>query len=238
MPKDKIKKLDTHKKIKSAEELNKRKHKDESSFKKTKDKEKSKKSEKVKKDKKTNKSKEDAPKKKRGRPFGAKTVNKAPIDTVGYSQLSADAQRIYDLLEIKENEGAITLTQKAMLQTVIKMMPVAEQKYYEFMNDRAVYAFNALVTQARELIADVQAGQDKSKVLDNVLYNLIQPQIKMFANFLLGTNHQLKKEIKKLVKEKYHKELDHVIDESVKSMGSYAQEMFNDLKERLPTALD
>lgn len=194
-----------------------------------------KKKEKLKKERK--KSKE--PGRRPGRPKGSKTQNREPLDVEGYSALSNDAQKIWDMLEAKENDNAITLTQKAMLQTVIKMMPEAEKRYFESKSaHQAVYAFNALVTSARELIADVQASEDKSRVADKIIHELLQPHILAFANFLLESSFYLSKHLKKLVKESKHRELQKIIDEDTRSKGNYAQEMFKSFKEQLPKVLE
>lgn len=192
-----------------------------------------------KKEKSSKKKNEDAPKKKRGRPFGALTKNRAGPDIEGYSSLSKDMQVIINMLEDKENDSAITLTQKAMLQTVIMMMPEAEKRFFEQKSaHQAVYAFNALVSTARELIADVQAAEDKSKVIDRIIYDLLEPQILSLVNYFLESNFYLVKQLKPFVKEKHHKKLQDILNEATKSSGAYAKEMFATFKERLPTALE
>jgi hypothetical protein len=192
-----------------------------------------------KKEKSSDKKNKDAPKKKRGRPFGALTKNRAGPDIEGYSALSKDMQVIVDMLEDKENDSAITLTQKAMLQTVIMMMPEAEKRFFANTSaHQAVYAFNALVTTARELIADVQAAEDKTKVIDRIIYDLLEPQILSLVNYLLESNFYLVKQLKPLVKEKHHKKLQDILNDATKSSGSYAKEMFATFKERLPAALE
>ena len=177
------------------------------------------------------------PKRKRGRPFGAKTKHRSGLDSDGLESLPEATQKILSMLE-SQDDSLVVLTQKLMFEKVLMLLPEVEERYYEAPTQQNVYAFNAVVTQLRELIADFQAKQDNSKVLDNILYTVLQPTLLSFVQFLMDSNHNLNKQLKELVKESKHKKLKDIIDNTTKSMGAYGQEMFATLKERLPSALD
>lgn len=153
------------------------------------------------------------------------------------SLFGKDSLKIQKLLEKNENDNAIILANRAMLQSVLDLIPLAEQDYRERRTDRSVYALNALLSQARELISDIQAANDKTIVIDRIIFDILQPQIINLANQLINSNYELKRRLKEHVAKGSTKEVTVILDDMSKSLGAYSNSLFNQLKERISAAL-
>lgn len=154
------------------------------------------------------------------------------------SMFGQDNLKIQELLDVKENDNAIALAQKAMLKSMFDILPIAETQYREWKNERAAYAFAALVDKARELIADIQAANDRSLVTDRIIYDILQPTMMTLGQFLIDTNYQMKRDLQEYIDPARLKEAHKSIDTTSKSSAQYINAMFNDLKDRVTKAMN
>lgn len=89
----------------------------------------------------------------------------------------------------------------ALFGIVMNMIPQAEEQYYKFGNERAAYAFNALVSQAREISNDIRMVSDLTQQADRV-FQLFLIGYRKYAEALVDDTYRLKKEIASLIKSK------------------------------------
>lgn len=153
------------------------------------------------------------------------------------SLFGQETSKIQELLTNRENDNAIDMANRAMLNSLLDLIPIAESRYRDDPRQSNAYALSNLISQIRELIADLQATADKSLIVDKVVYDILQPTMLTLAQFLIDTNYQLKKEIDPLLHQEKLKEAHTTIDSMSKSSGQYVQLMFNTLKERISKAL-
>ena len=130
------------------------------------------------------------------------------------SQFALPAKKIQALIDDNNNDGAITLTQKALLKMMIDLIPLAEQKVRESDSTRGIYQINALVSQARELIADIQSNRDQAMIVDTIMANIIQPNMVSITQFIVDSQYQLKREIQDKVKTEHVRDVSTAIDMS------------------------
>lgn len=154
------------------------------------------------------------------------------------SMFGQDNLKIQELLDVKENDNAIALAQKAMLKSMFDILPIAESQYREWKNERAAYAFAALVDKARELIADIQAANDRSIVTDRIIYDILQPTMMTLGQFLIDSNYQMKRDLHEYFDPARQKEANKAIDTTSRSSATYINAMFNDLKDRITKAMN
>lgn len=148
-----------------------------------------------------------------------------------------DSLDIQDLLENRENDNAITLARKAMLQMSLDLIPLAEQDYRDRRTDRAVYALNALLSQVRELIADIQADSDRTEVINRIIVNTLQPNILLLGNQLVGTTFELRRRLEEHIEKGSRKAVKQILEDTSKDLGAFAQGLFNDLKDKITKEL-
>lgn len=153
------------------------------------------------------------------------------------SMFGQDNLKIQELLDVKENDNAIEIAQRAMLKSLFDILPIAESQYREWKNERAAYAFGALIDKARELISDIQAANDRSIVTDRIIFDILQPTMMTLGQFLIDSNYQLKRDLVEYIEPSKLKEAHKAIDISSKGAATYIQAMFNDLKVRVTKSL-
>jgi hypothetical protein len=85
------------------------------------------------------------------------------------------ADQIQHLLETSQNDSAVNLMQKRVLQAVVDLIPYAESNVRGSQGARGVYAFNSLVTSIRELMSDLQATKDRGAIGAHMVEKVIRP---------------------------------------------------------------
>ncbi len=148
-----------------------------------------------------------------------------------------DSTKVQDLITNKDSDSAIDLAQKSMLKMMIGLIPIAESQYREFKNERAAYALNALVSQARELIADIQSTKDRSTVADAITLNVINPTFISLGQFIIDSNRYLRKELAESVDVKDLMEVTAALDKNMRGIGQYLQQTMEQLNERISKML-
>ena len=86
------------------------------------------------------------------------------------------ADKILSLLEDEQQtDGALTLIQRTLLQTMVDVLPVVERGVRRSRAKRGVYQLNQVVSQIRELMQDMQALKDKGQLGVSVSDRVIRP---------------------------------------------------------------
>lgn len=153
------------------------------------------------------------------------------------SLFGQESVRIQELLLDKHTDNAIDNANRALLRATLDLIPIAEGRYRDDSRQSNAYALNTLINQARELIADIQASDDKSVVTDRIVYDIIKPTMMTFAQFLIDGNYQLKRELADNLKPDRVKQSHEIIDQTSKGSAQYIQAMFKDLRDRVTKSL-
>lgn len=148
-------------------------------------------------------------------------------------------KEIMSLLDRDKNDSAISLTRKQMLRTIIDLIPMAEQSYRKFPSDRNVYALNNLMSQAREIIAELQSDTDRDLVMHRLTSNVISPQASLLANYLIEANFSLKSRMKSYITSKSEeKAVGKLIDDMTKEIGSALKESLEHISKGVAIVLN
>lgn len=82
---------------------------------------------------------------------------------------------IIQMLEDSDSDGALTLLQKSLLQSVIGVLPHLEATVIKSKGRFGAHQFNLTVSQLREFLADIQAMRDRGQVGVRVVQQTVQP---------------------------------------------------------------
>ena len=148
-----------------------------------------------------------------------------------------ESKKIRQFIEGKEDDTASLMAQRQLLSMLIDLIPVAESTYRKDSRQSNAYAMTSLISQIRELIHDIQSTQDRGRVADSIVYNILQPMILSFAQFVVDNNHHTKRDLKEIVDARSQRELDSVMNKQAKALGAYMQSFFEDLKARITKEL-
>ncbi len=156
-------------------------------------------------------------------------------DTSSY--LKEKSRKIRKLVKKGENDAAAELIMRTLTSVLLDLLPIAEAKYREDPRQGNAYAFNNLVSTARELVTDLQANTDKSVVIDNIIFNILQPASTTIVTFLIDTNFSTKKELASYIKAEHVKEANDLIDKMSKSYVAFLKAVLVDIQDRIAAAL-
>jgi hypothetical protein len=116
------------------------------------------------------------------------------------ANFGANAQVIIDMLESNDNDGALTLLKKRLLQTVIDVLPDAEKFLRDSGGAKGTYAFVTLISQIRELITDIQSDHDRRHIARNICEEVLRPAFMDIAQNLITQHHGLRKSTEHMLK--------------------------------------
>jgi len=156
-------------------------------------------------------------------------------DTQSY--LKDKSRKIRKLVKNGENDAAAEMIMKSLTSVLVDLLPIAEERYRSDPRQGNAYAFNNLVSTARELVADLQANTDKSVVVNNIIFNILQPSSTTIVTFLIDTNFSFKKELAGYIKPEHAKDANDVIDKMSKSYVSFLKAVLVDIQDRISQAL-
>lgn len=100
----------------------------------------------------------------------SKTSSKKLKSIVGDS-----AEQIQQLLEINEGDSARSLIYKKVLQSLIDLIPYAENNIRKSKGRHGVYQLNSMISSIRELLIDIQASEDRGRIGELLVERLIAP---------------------------------------------------------------
>lgn len=156
-------------------------------------------------------------------------------DTQSY--LKEKSRKIRRLVRKGDNDAAAELIMKSLTSVLVDLLPIAEARYREDPRQGNAYAFNNLVATARELVTDLQANTDKSVVVNNIIFNILQPSSTTIVTFLIDTNFSFKKEMASYVKPEHGKEANELIDKMSKNYVAFLKAVLVDIQDRISQAL-
>ncbi len=150
-----------------------------------------------------------------------------------HSVFKDDVIQISDLLNSLNTDDAISKFQRTMLQSLLDLIPVAEDRYRKEGTERSANAFNSMVSQSRELIADLQAERDTKQLALQLSREIIDPAFIGIAQIVIDNLHNLKRSMETYVPEKRHIQLNGIVRDTAKGIAQYIEDQRADIGERM-----
>lgn len=91
------------------------------------------------------------------------------------SIIGDSAEDIQQMLESGDTDNSKSLIYKKLVQTVVDLLPYAENNIRKSKGVKGVYQLNSMVQTIRELIIDVQASQDRGRMGELMTERIIAP---------------------------------------------------------------
>ncbi len=145
--------------------------------------------------------------------------DKAVLD----SYFGKQSEAILEMLDSSDQENALTTLKKSMLKTTIKVLPYAEDILISSGTSKGTYQYATLISTIRELIADIQADQDKKFISESLLNSVIKPAYVDIAQNMLSKHFEFLSLSKELVYPKSKKDFNN-------AMKTLATDIAADLK--------
>lgn len=156
------------------------------------------------------------------------------LDEDTYSLFQEQVQQISEKFENNPDKG-VNQFQLMSLKMLVDLIPYAEKEYRRDPRQSNAYAINALVTQIRELISDLQAEDNTLELINKIVLNIVQPITQKIAGSLIEFNFSIKSSIKgDLIDGRYERverEIDTATKDIARTIQGYVNQMCDEIRE-------
>lgn len=136
------------------------------------------------------------------------------------------SKQLYSMIQDGQVDQAIITFQRQMLATILRLIPIAEAQYRKEKKEHTAYALNSLVSQARELAADIASSADRAGVAETILAEFWMPTFTSFVQSLVTEAQTLKSSLRSKVRPESAHAADLAVDDLVKQMARTGNELF------------
>ena len=129
-------------------------------------------------------------------------------------------------------EAAMLQMYKGLLDMVLDLIPIAEKNYRQYKQDRASYALNTLVNQAREISNDMRTLSDYNSQAERIV-EMARRQFTLIAQAMVDEVYRTKKEIQDELPTKSRDKIFKRVDNMVHNHGKYLNESVKALSDAI-----
>jgi len=145
---------------------------------------------------------------------------------------------IVDMLEDDAMDGAMTLIQKSLLQTMVDVLPVVERSVRRSKGNRGVYQLNQCISQIRELVTDIQSLRDRGNLGESVVEKILRPAFLDLAVQVRLAMVEVDTSARNMMSAEDHtKFVDKVSFVITKSLANYLNQTYESTKESIIKSL-
>lgn len=142
------------------------------------------------------------------------------------------APEIIRALEMNDNDGALTLIKKRLLQTTVRLVPYAENIVQSSQSQKGIYQFTSLVNQIRELMTDIQADQDRRYIAQSLLQEILQPAFMEMAQTIITDHHAFRKSSEDMLNPKYTQKYSEALQALAKDFAKKMMDVYKDVERK------
>lgn len=149
------------------------------------------------------------------------------------------ADVILTLLETdSETDGALTLLQRTLLQTMVDVLPVVERAVRTSHGNRGVYQLNQCVSQIRELATDIQSLRSRGQLGASVVERVLRPAFLDLAVQLSLAVTRIDGSAKNYMSTTDHAAFrSEVLIDTQRGLATYVQKLYEEIKESVTSSL-
>ena len=153
------------------------------------------------------------------------------------SYFGSNSSKIMEMLETGDSDGGITVLKKTLLMTIIRVLPMAEQILTDTGTAKGTYQFVTLISQMREIMADIQADRDKQFLAHSITEQIIRPAFMDIAQDMLTKHHDFRKKGDIFVVPEKTTYFSNQLLDLGKTLAGNMQERYKEVSEKLIEAL-
>ena len=135
----------------------------------------------------------------------------------------------------KSDSQTNTRILKYCLQMSVRLLPIAEETFLKFKNERAIYGLKALVDQNRELMSDIRQMSNNDATIDFILNQVVLPSLQMVLAHQVAAMAELKTEILNICPPKKAKVMKIRINNMLKDQGKLLTDTGKSVENRIRT---
>lgn len=153
------------------------------------------------------------------------------------TRFGKQAQTIVEMLDMGNTDGASSLVVKSLLQSVVSLLPTAEQNVSASKGAKGIYGFNALITSTRELLGDLQAFKDRANIGQSIVDRSIRPAFQDIAVQIVQAFTILQANARDRMSKQDYEEYRKASEELKKGLGDYIMAQYKEVSSTVAKSL-
>lgn len=153
------------------------------------------------------------------------------------SRFGESTDTIIKMLDFGNTDGAISLINKSLLQTMVSILPIAENAVRKTQGARGVYQFNQLITQVRELLNDLQSLRDKGLLGQSIVERHVRPSFMDIAVQIVIAFTELEASARSKMKSADFAEYKEDLNRTKAGLASFIQTQYKDVSDSVVSSL-
>jgi hypothetical protein len=158
------------------------------------------------------------------------------VKSVG-STFGIRKREIMDAVAAGNIDHAVMHFTRQAYSTVVALIPIAEKAYKKHQREHQAYVLNALISQGRELAADLIATDDRKRLGETLVREILEPAFKNILQAQMQEQMQLKAILADKVQPKYAERTSTEMDESLKRVAGAMTTIFRTTSEQIAKKL-
>jgi hypothetical protein len=147
------------------------------------------------------------------------------------------AVEIMGLIEADNRDGATTMIYKELMKMMVDIIPIVEKGVRATKGFRGVRSLNEMISQVREMIADMQAVQDKGMLGQTLIARFVRPAFLDIAMQMIQTNERTLNDILPFVPESHRVQIRSQVKASEKELARFIEAQYKSIAENIVKGL-
>ena len=153
------------------------------------------------------------------------------------SKFGEKSQVIVDQLEFGISDGVTSLITRSLLQTLVDVLPITEKNLRKNEGTKGVYQFNQVISQIRELLADIQAAQDRGMLGHSIVEKSVRPAFLDISVQIVMAMTEIESFGKANLDGDQQKELRSLTENLKRNLASYIMTQYRDVSDNVIQSL-
>lgn len=147
------------------------------------------------------------------------------------------SDKIIQLLEMTDTDGAASLTTRTLIQTLVDILPVAERGVRRSKGTRGVMGLNQIISQIRELLHDIQSYKDRDQLGENLVNKFLRPAFLDIAMQMSNLMVELDNAARGKMSEKDYDRYHATSDSLKKSLADFMRSKYEELAKSIRSSM-
>lgn len=142
-------------------------------------------------------------------------------------------KEILDLIENNQKDGAVVLIYKQLLKMLVSLVPILERVVRKSKGRYGTYQVNQLVSQLRELLADMQAVQDRGLLGRTLVSRYVRPAFTDIAMQIVTNDHRILTAILPHIAEEKREKVETEVKNAQRELARFIQAQYKHVAEEI-----
>ena len=150
-----------------------------------------------------------------------------------HSIVGDSAEQIQQMLEANDGDSARSLIHKKMMQSLIDLLPYAENNIRKSKGAKGVYQLNTMISSIRELLIDAQAMEDRGRLGELMIERLIAPAMLEIGTAIVQRLDMIKSDAKDRMDDSAYKKFVSDVNNHRNGLADIINSKFYELQDQI-----